>query len=106
VVVTHSNAVHYALSLRRRLGLQKTQPPCLAHVTTPAADLGHTSWLLALATGGSVHVIPDDRTRDPGGDEQILVLECAGRGTLPEKAPDTRPRSDSYDPARWRHLQR
>ncbi|MFE9243556.1 AMP-binding protein [Nocardiopsis sp. NPDC006938] len=65
VTVTHANTVHYALSLRDRLGLTRTDAPCVAHVTTLAADLGHTSWLLALATGGSVHVVPDDRTRDP-----------------------------------------
>ncbi|MFE1170304.1 AMP-binding protein [Nocardiopsis sp. NPDC058789] len=65
VTVTHANTVHYALSLRDRLGLTRADAPCVAHVTTLAADLGHTSWLLALATGGSVHVVPDERTRDP-----------------------------------------
>nr|APD71507.1 non-ribosomal peptide synthetase 9 [Streptomyces sp.] len=65
VAVTHANAVHYAQSLRDRLGLAAADAPCVAHVTTLAADLGHTSWLLALATAGSVHVVPDDRTRDP-----------------------------------------
>ncbi|KIF78968.1 thioester reductase, partial [Streptomyces sp. 150FB] len=65
VAVTHANAVHYARSLRDRLGLAAADAPCLALVTTLAADLGHTSWLLALATAGSVHVVPDDRTRDP-----------------------------------------
>ncbi|KUF19413.1 non-ribosomal peptide synthetase [Streptomyces silvensis] len=65
VAVTHANAVHYALALRDRLGLTGADAPCVAHVTTLAADLGHTSWLLALATGGSVHVVPDARTRDP-----------------------------------------
>ncbi|MGK4579677.1 AMP-binding protein [Kitasatospora sp. HPMI-4] len=65
VAVTHANAVHYASALRWRLGLTDGQAPCVAHVTTLAADLGHTSWLLALATGGSVHVVPDDEVRDP-----------------------------------------
>lgn len=65
VTVTHANTVHYAFSLRDRLGLTHEDAPCVAHVTTLAADLGHTSWLLALATGGSVHVVPDDRARDP-----------------------------------------
>ncbi|WP_326695366.1 AMP-binding protein [Streptomyces sp. NBC_01387] len=65
VAVTHANAVHYARSLRDRLGFTAADAPCVAHVTTLAADLGHTSWLLALATAGSVHVVPDDRTRDP-----------------------------------------
>ncbi|MEI5098112.1 AMP-binding protein [Streptomyces sp. PmtG] len=65
VAVTHANAVHYALALRDRLGLTGTDAPRVAHVTTLAADLGHTSWLLALATAGSVHVVPDAQARDP-----------------------------------------
>ncbi|QUX20152.1 AMP-binding protein [Nocardiopsis changdeensis] len=65
VAVTHANAVHYARALRRRLGLTRADAPRLAHVTTLAADLGHTAWLLALATGGSVHVVPDGLARDP-----------------------------------------
>ncbi|MFE7119517.1 AMP-binding protein, partial [Streptomyces sp. NPDC057654] len=65
VAVTHANTVHYAQSLRDRLGLTDADAPCVAHVTTLAADLGHTAWLLALATAGSVHVVPDDRARDP-----------------------------------------
>ncbi|MFD8009532.1 AMP-binding protein [Streptomyces sp. NPDC058955] len=64
VAVTHANAVHYALALRERLGLTDADAPRLAHVTTLAADLGHTSWLLALATAGSVHVVPDAEARD------------------------------------------
>ncbi|MEU4116093.1 AMP-binding protein [Kitasatospora sp. NPDC028055] len=65
VTVTHANAVHYAHALAARLGLTEADAPRLAHVTTLAADLGHTAWLLALATGGSVHVVPDRETRDP-----------------------------------------
>ncbi|QCX80682.1 Plipastatin synthase subunit B [Streptomyces sp. YIM 121038] len=65
VAVTHANAAHYALALRDRLGLTDADAPRVAHVTTLAADLGHTSWLLALATAGSVHVVPDTAARDP-----------------------------------------
>ncbi|MFF8763794.1 amino acid adenylation domain-containing protein [Nocardiopsis dassonvillei] len=65
VTVTHANAAHYALALRDRLGLTRADAPVFAHVTTLAADLGHTSWLLALATGGRVHVVPDRTARDP-----------------------------------------
>ncbi|MGB6224519.1 MAG: amino acid adenylation domain-containing protein [Pseudonocardiaceae bacterium] len=64
VAVTHANAMHYAESLRCRLGFTDADALCIAHVTTLAADLGHTSWLLALATAGSVHIIPDHQTRD------------------------------------------
>jgi amino acid adenylation domain-containing protein len=65
VAVSHANVVHYAHALRDRLGLTDAEPPCVAHLTTLAADLGHTSWLLALATGGRAHIVPDLRTRDP-----------------------------------------
>ncbi|MGW1464327.1 AMP-binding protein [Streptomyces sp. NPDC002308] len=64
VVVTHGNAAHYALALRDRLGLTRADAPCVAHLTTLAADLGHTSWLLALATAGRTHVVADARARD------------------------------------------
>ncbi|MFI2609136.1 AMP-binding protein [Kitasatospora sp. NPDC018619] len=65
VAVTHANAVHYARALAGRLDLTEADAPCTAHVTTLAADLGHTAWLLALATGGSVHLVPDREVRDP-----------------------------------------
>ncbi|MFF2080287.1 AMP-binding protein [Kitasatospora sp. NPDC058162] len=80
VAVTHANAVHYAHALAARLGLTEADAPRLAHVTTLAADLGHTAWLLALATGGSVHVVPDRETRDPGA--FWATLRRAGTDTL------------------------
>lgn len=64
VVVTHGNAVHYALALCDRLELTEADAPCVAHLTTLAADLGHTSWLLALATAGRTHVVGDEHARD------------------------------------------
>lgn len=67
VAVTHGNATHYARSLCERLGFDADNAPCVGHVTTLAADLGHTAWLLALASAGSVHVIADRDTRDPAG---------------------------------------
>ncbi|MEU3569116.1 AMP-binding protein [Kitasatospora sp. NPDC036755] len=65
VAVTHANAVHYARALAGRLDLSEDDAPRAAHVTTLAADLGHTAWLLALATAGSVHLVPDREVRDP-----------------------------------------
>ncbi|MFC8384354.1 AMP-binding protein [Nocardia sp. NPDC057272] len=65
VAVTHGNATHYARSLCERLGFDAGNAPCVGHVTTLAADLGHTAWLLALASAGSVHVVADRDTRDP-----------------------------------------
>ncbi|MFD5464246.1 AMP-binding protein [Kitasatospora sp. NPDC127059] len=80
VAVTHANAVHYAHALADRLGLTEADAPVLAHVTTLAADLGHTAWLLALATGGSVHVVPDHEVRDPAA--FWATLRRAGADTL------------------------
>ncbi|QKV97349.1 AMP-binding protein [Streptomyces sp. NA02950] len=65
VAVSHANALHYAFSLRERLGFMEADEPCMAHVTPLAADLGHTAWLLALATAGRVHVVSDALTREP-----------------------------------------
>lgn len=64
VIVTHSNVVHYAEGLRQRLNYSYDEHLSTAHVTTLAADLGHTSWLIALLTGGCVHVIDDATARD------------------------------------------
>ncbi|MFD8707268.1 AMP-binding protein [Kitasatospora sp. NPDC059648] len=80
VAVTHANAVHYARSLAARLGLTEADAPTTAHVTTLAADLGHTAWLLALATGGSVHLVPDHEVRDPAA--FWAALRRAGVDTL------------------------
>jgi non-ribosomal peptide synthetase component F len=65
VAVSHRNVVHYTSSLATNLGLSERQPLCFAHVTTLSADLGHTAWTGALATGGSVHIVDDDDARDP-----------------------------------------
>lgn len=56
--------MHYALALRDRLDLTEADAPCVAHLTTLAADLGHTSWLLALATAGRTHVVGEEHARD------------------------------------------
>lgn len=65
VVVSHANAVHYALSLSRRLAVTDSQRVCLAQVTTLAADLGYTPWLLALPAAGHVVVVGDAASRNP-----------------------------------------
>ncbi|MFL0181628.1 AMP-binding protein [Mycobacterium sp. SMC-15] len=65
VVVSHANAVHYALSLSKRLAVTESQRVCFAQVTTLAADLGYTPWLLALPAAGHVFVVGDAASRDP-----------------------------------------
>ncbi|MGV0746560.1 AMP-binding protein [Mycolicibacter minnesotensis] len=65
VVVSHANAVHYGLSLSRRLTVTEGQRVCFAQVTTLAADLGYTPWLLALSVAGQVVVVGDAASRNP-----------------------------------------
>ena len=65
VMVTHANVRHYTTSLLARLDI--AEPLSYAHVTTLAADLGNTCLLLALWTGGTLHLIDDATRRDPMG---------------------------------------
>jgi non-ribosomal peptide synthetase component F len=65
VAVSHRNVVHYTSSLAANLGLSEQEPLCFAHVTTLSADLGHTAWTGALATGGRLLIVSDDDARDP-----------------------------------------
>ena len=63
VCVEHRNIINYVLGVAQRLRLK----PGMAHatVTTVAADLGNTVIFPALATGGSLHVISQERAEDP-----------------------------------------
>lgn len=63
VAVTHGNLSCYIDSLCDRLSLD--EPMRYAHVSTFSADLGHTSYLAALATGGAIHIVDDLTRRDP-----------------------------------------
>jgi amino acid adenylation domain-containing protein/FkbM family methyltransferase len=63
VCVEHRNIVNYVLGMALRLRLA----PGMQHATvsTIAADLGNTVVFPALATGGSLHVISQERAEDP-----------------------------------------
>jgi amino acid adenylation domain-containing protein/thioester reductase-like protein len=63
VEVSGASVDHYTAAIRSRLGIE--EPMIYAHLTSLAADLGYTSLFLALATGGSVHVMSDAIRRDP-----------------------------------------
>jgi amino acid adenylation domain-containing protein/FkbM family methyltransferase len=60
VCVEHRNIVNYVLAAKERFGFE----PGMAHafVSTIAADLGNTVLFPALASGGSVHVVENERT--------------------------------------------
>ncbi|MEU5365735.1 AMP-binding protein [Streptomyces sp. NPDC005925] len=128
VAVAQRNAAHYASSLARRLGLGADggadggarpdatreavrdtgrdtgpgvgEPPVLAHLTTLAADLGHTSWMLALATGGRVHVVGDRVTRDPYALwRELAEHRVTGLKTTPSHLAALLPGRDADTPA-------
>jgi amino acid adenylation domain-containing protein/non-ribosomal peptide synthase protein (TIGR01720 family) len=65
VVVSHRALDNYVTGVIERLGL----PACasMAMVSTVAADLGHTALFGALCTGGTLHLITDERAADPEG---------------------------------------
>lgn len=65
VAVSHTNLVHYAKAIIERLAIQPDEAPRFAHVTTLAADLGHTAIFPTLLVGGCICVAPDHIARDP-----------------------------------------
>jgi len=71
VAVTHGNIAHYVTAIASRLGVQLATagtsgtPWSFATVSTLGADLGNTSLYPALASGGTLHVIPGDVAMDP-----------------------------------------
>lgn len=58
VAVEHGNLAAYIEAAAQRLDLRR--PARFAHVSTFAADLGHTGLFLPLATGGAVHVLDEE----------------------------------------------
>jgi amino acid adenylation domain-containing protein/non-ribosomal peptide synthase protein (TIGR01720 family)/FkbM family methyltransferase len=64
VAVEHRQLSHYADAARRRLGVPAAASYAL--VSSFAADLGNTSLLLALTSGGCLHVCSAETARDPG----------------------------------------
>ena len=63
VCITHRNIVNYVLGIAERLRLE----PGMNHATvsTIAADLGNTVVFPALATGGCLHVVSQERAENP-----------------------------------------
>ena len=64
VAVTHRSLANYVASIVDDLAIE---PACrFAFVSTVAADLGHTAMFPALATGGTIHVLPEHAATNPG----------------------------------------
>ncbi|WNG57427.1 amino acid adenylation domain-containing protein [Archangium gephyra] len=63
VAVEHRQIVHYVRGIVERLGLPEGASYGL--ISTLAADLGHTSLYPSLCTGGCLHLISEERARDP-----------------------------------------
>ena len=64
VAVTHGNVAAYADAILTRLEHAPAKLRC-ASVTTTTADLGNTSVFAALASGGTLHVVPAEVATDP-----------------------------------------
>ncbi|AKJ29465.1 non-ribosomal peptide synthetase [Caldimonas brevitalea] len=64
-VLSHGGLAQYTAGLQQRLGLA----PGARHamVSTVSADLGHTTLFGALASGGSLHLLPAPLAFDPDG---------------------------------------
>lgn len=102
VVVTDDNLAHYLDGLLALLEVDDHTPPLSwAHVSTLAADLGHSCLFPALATGGCLHLLDDEQVRDGTrfadylGRQAIDVLKIvpahwaalqAGHGAAPRRA--------------------
>lgn len=65
IAVSHTSIIHYAKSITERLVINEDRVQRFAHVTTLAADLGHTTIFSALLVGGCICVAPHHITRDP-----------------------------------------
>ena len=99
VTIENRNLVAYTLAVLARLGIH--EPMSFCHISTFAADLGHTALFPALASGGSVDVISHDRQADPVAlaehlqrhpadvlkivPSHLSALLSAGRAVLPRK---------------------
>jgi amino acid adenylation domain-containing protein/thioester reductase-like protein/non-ribosomal peptide synthase protein (TIGR01720 family) len=71
VAVTHGNVAHYVAAVADRLGIDAGLR--YAHVGTLAADLGNTSVLLSLVTGGCLHLLDGELRKDPAGLRDYLI---------------------------------
>ena len=63
VMITHGNLAAYTTGVKARLDV--SGPLTYAHVSTLAADLGNTSLMLSLWTGGTLHLIDGVIRKDP-----------------------------------------
>lgn len=63
VMVSNSNINHYCTSILEKLNI--TEQYNFALVSTLSADLGNTSLLLSLITGGTLHLISSEDRKDP-----------------------------------------
>jgi amino acid adenylation domain-containing protein len=97
VAIEHRNIVSYVLDVAERLRLEPGMT--YATVSTIAADLGNTVIFPALATGGCLHVLSQERAESPAllgeyfGRERIDVLKIVPShlaalqsGNQPERA--------------------
>jgi amino acid adenylation domain-containing protein len=63
VAIEHRQLVSYVRGVSLRLALPSGSS--FAHVSTFAADLGHTALFPALCSGGCLHLVPEELSTDP-----------------------------------------
>ena len=75
VAITHGNLAHYTAAVAQRLALPMDGSGRwhLASVSTLAADLGHTAVFPALASGGTLHLVPSETAMDAGRWAEYLL---------------------------------
>jgi amino acid adenylation domain-containing protein/non-ribosomal peptide synthase protein (TIGR01720 family) len=62
VAVEHRQLSNYVRAISERLDLKR--PASFATVSTPAADLGYTALFPSLCTGGTLHILSNERISD------------------------------------------
>ncbi len=73
VAIEHRQLVNYVRGVGSRLALP--DDASYAHISTFSADLGNTVLFPPLCLGGTLHVIPQDLTTDPGGLAEYFTRE-------------------------------
>src|SRR5690606_24953314 len=73
VAVEHRQLRQYIAAITRALDLPASAH--FGHVSTLAADLGHTALFPPLCRGGTLHLVPEDLVFDPARLAELLANE-------------------------------
>lgn len=73
ISITHANISHYAQGLTERIGREHLQAISFGMISTPSADLGNTSILLAMQNGGAIFQFTYEESINPELFSQALA---------------------------------